>query len=479
MSEEKKIPKVFISYSWKPEEDKEFVKEIADRLISESRIDVLIDRYDLSPGDDKYAYMEKMVTDESVDKVLIFSNCEYTRKADKREGGVGTESTIISQEVYKKVTQNKFIPILLEKNEKDEPCFPTFIKSRIYIDFSDVAKIEDEYEKLVRFIYNKPLDKKPSLAEKTPSYITEEDPLQLKVHYKLERFKNAVIEGRRNIPVLIEDYLDNFIEDVSKLKIEDNKEDIPPDQKVYDIILITKSIRDNFLNFFELLIKLNEDDYKEILHKHIESWSELINLEDDNYNTETKRCSQHYKFLFKELFLYLITIAIQKEKFNLVIYLLTTPYWVRIKSEEYKNRDFTYLYTHIKSLDADRKSRIGSLQKSIATDILVERMDYKKTNLNLLQETDRLFHYLSLLSEEYSFWFPYLTMYYVGDISFMKKAESKIYFDKIKGTFKVENVGQLKEKINNIPRRKRDLYDHNYNMVDIAEGLNVNNLAKY
>ncbi|HCN37382.1 MAG TPA: hypothetical protein DIS94_06695 [Bacteroidetes bacterium] len=480
MSAELTRPKVFISYSWKPEEHKELVKDIADRLVQESGIDVMLDRYDLNPGDDKYAYMERMVTDKTISKVLIFSNQEYTNKANNREGGVGTESTIISQEVYQKVTQNKFIPILLEKNHNGEPCLPTFIKSRIHFDFSDAVKFEDEYEKLVRFLYNKPIDKKPELGA-IPSFILENDPVRIKFHHRLERFKNAVLEGKKNTHVLVEEYLNGFIEDISQLRIEDDNREVPEDEKIYDMILKTKAFRDDFLEFFEWMIKLETKEYIEILHKHIESWSELVSLEErDSYDSKkVLRNSQHYKFLLKELFLYIITIALQKEKFEVVDYILNIPFWVKDHYGEEKSMDFTFLYNTIDSLDRERKSRMNSNRLSISTDLLIDegRMDYKRINLNHLQETDRILHYVSYLHGDYSFWFPYLTMYRVKDLSLMKKAESKRFFEKIKCIFQINDIEELKSKINEIPESKRNYYDFIYKLVDINSGLNVSNLA--
>ena len=47
-------------------------------------VDVILDIWDLKEGDDKYAFMEKMVTDESVTHVLAFSDSEYAAKADAR-----------------------------------------------------------------------------------------------------------------------------------------------------------------------------------------------------------------------------------------------------------------------------------------------------------------------------------------------------------------------------------------------------------
>lgn len=47
--------------------------------------------------------MESMVQDSSIDKVLIICDKGYKEKADDREGGVGTETQIITPTLYGKV----------------------------------------------------------------------------------------------------------------------------------------------------------------------------------------------------------------------------------------------------------------------------------------------------------------------------------------------------------------------------------------
>lgn len=47
--------------------------------------------------------MEKSVLDESITNVLILIDPTYAKKANERAGGVGTETQIISAEVYNKV----------------------------------------------------------------------------------------------------------------------------------------------------------------------------------------------------------------------------------------------------------------------------------------------------------------------------------------------------------------------------------------
>ena len=71
----------------------------------------------------------------------------YSQKADARKAGVGTESQIISKEVYEKVDQSKFIPIVCEFDDNGEPFLPTFLKSRIWIDFSTPEASNENWER--------------------------------------------------------------------------------------------------------------------------------------------------------------------------------------------------------------------------------------------------------------------------------------------------------------------------------------------
>ncbi len=78
-SAEIKTPKVFISYSWTSQQHQERVREWADRLLSDG-VDVILDIYDLQEGQDKNAFMEKMVTDPNVTHVLVICDKGYAEK---------------------------------------------------------------------------------------------------------------------------------------------------------------------------------------------------------------------------------------------------------------------------------------------------------------------------------------------------------------------------------------------------------------
>ena len=142
-----KIPKIFISYSWSSDA---LVLELANRLVFHG-VDVVLDKWDLKEGNDKYEFMERCVNDSSI-KVLIICDKAYAQKANDRTGGVGDETVIISSEVYGNARQEKFIPIIAERDEEGKEYVPTYIKTRIYIDLSNPEKYEEEYEKLLRNI---------------------------------------------------------------------------------------------------------------------------------------------------------------------------------------------------------------------------------------------------------------------------------------------------------------------------------------
>lgn len=102
------MTKVFISYAWESEEHREWVKALADRLLSDG-IDAVLDQYDLELGDRLPQFMEQSV--RSSDYVLIVCTPAYKQKADARIGGVGYEGHIISGELFSGHNERKFMSL--------------------------------------------------------------------------------------------------------------------------------------------------------------------------------------------------------------------------------------------------------------------------------------------------------------------------------------------------------------------------------
>ncbi len=161
----KKAPIVFISYSWESEEHNKWVKKFADELI-ENGIDVRLDRYDISFGDRLPYFMEKQITES--DYVLIICTEEYKRKADNREKGVGYESHIISDELYNKHNDKKFIPVLKQGNFST--AIPVFLGGKYAVDLSGENIDEDNFKDLLTTIFG--MRKKPKLG-KQPTFLKD------------------------------------------------------------------------------------------------------------------------------------------------------------------------------------------------------------------------------------------------------------------------------------------------------------------
>lgn len=183
-------PKLFISYCWSNPEHEEWVLRLGTEL-RENGVDVILDKWDLKEGNDANAFMEKMVSDEEIKKVILVIDEQYSDRANARKGGVGTETQIISAEVYESVDQNKFVAVIASKALDGRAKLPIFYKSRIYIDLSDEELYGKNFEQLLRWIYNKPLNVKPDLGKK-PIFLDGEEKISLGTSVSYRRLIDAI-----------------------------------------------------------------------------------------------------------------------------------------------------------------------------------------------------------------------------------------------------------------------------------------------
>jgi hypothetical protein len=141
-----RAPRALLSHSWDEPEHKQWVKEFAERLQGESGVEIIFDGWHLNPGDDKLHFMEQTVAKSNF--VIVVCTTTYAERANKREGGVGYESMIITSELAEHILTNKFIPVMRKGSWSSS--LPTYLKSRMGVNLSDQPYHEDEYEKLLR-----------------------------------------------------------------------------------------------------------------------------------------------------------------------------------------------------------------------------------------------------------------------------------------------------------------------------------------
>lgn len=162
MEYEEIVPKVFISYSWSSEAHKQWVLELAEKLVAKSGVEVILDRWHGVVGHDRFHFMEESI--KVADKVLVICDKTYCEKANGRHGGVGTETIIITPDVYKDTKQEKFIPISLEE-DNGEYILPDFFKSRFALSMK-LGDLDKSYKELERLIWEEPLLTPPPRGKK-------------------------------------------------------------------------------------------------------------------------------------------------------------------------------------------------------------------------------------------------------------------------------------------------------------------------
>lgn len=487
MATSQTTPVVFISYSWKPFSNKQKTIQLAERLTNDG-VNVIIDEWNLSEGQDKYEFMEKMVNDPEVKRVLLICNKDYATKANTKKGGVGIESLIVSNEIYTKVDQTKFIPIIFEKDEKGEAYTPTFIKSRIFIDLSNDEIFEEEYEKLLRNIFDKPLSRRPALGT-APAYISEDEPVFLRTSHKVASIKTALINEKKNFQVFIDDYYASFIEALKDFEIK--TEDIPSGVPIYEVVLEKieelKVLRNDFIDFLETIctysFEFNTDKFISFYEKLLEF---LFQLDADRYPTNTHgflRVDQ-FRFFYYELFLYTFAVLWEKERFKELGELLHTSFVVNNGSTSYIST-FGLFNQPIESLRF-RNVKLQSRRISPTADLIKQRADHSRYNFDKLKENDALLFYIAVMmranpdysEEQWHRWWPHTSAYRLINLNMLQKIVSKRYFEKVKPTFNVTSVEQLKGKIQFVIDSKTDFsQSYEYQLPSITRAFEFDKIS--
>lgn len=331
-------PRAFISYSWSSPGHQARIRQWAEQMVNDG-VDVVLDVWDLNEGDDKYAFMEKMVTDESVTHVLVFSDSEYSVKADTRKAGVGTESQIISREVYSKVQQSKFIPVVCEFDESGEPCLPVFLKSRIWIDFSSPEAANDNLEKLIRVLYGKPAYNKPSLG-KAPTYITTKDivPASPAVT-KFVALKQAIIQEKRGLKLYRQDFLGACYSYADTLRIRERPDEMNMGERVLEDCGKLKLVRDHIVDWVLLESEFNQSE--EFGDSLIEMLERLLDLKSrpTEVNSWSDVWFEAHRVFVYETFLYIIAALIKTGALS-ILHLVLTNHYLLPETEWYGDNRF-------------------------------------------------------------------------------------------------------------------------------------------
>lgn len=482
-----KTPKLFVSYSWTTPEYEDWILNLATEL-RESGVDVILDKWDLKEGDDANAFMERMVTDESVDKVLIVCDRKYAEKADRRSGGVGTETQIISAKVYESVEQSKFVLVVAERDDKGKAYLPTYYTGRIYIDLCDDDNYSKNFEQLIRWVYDKPLHIKPKLGNR-PVFLTEGDTLSLETNVVFRRAIDAVKNGKNYADGAVAEYFQTYASNLENFRLQSNMTKQDLDDLIVENIDLFIPYRNQFIELLNVLAKYREVEFVgDQIHNFFESTIPYL-YSERGFNNYRDWEYDNYRFILEELFLYSLAVLLMHEKFISASFLILLDYYNEILYQELreKQQDFNIFQNYLDSLEYRNKNKSETKWLSLHANILKERCTGISVKFHHVQQADFI---LFLLSSKncieknnltyYSRWHPKTLIYtdsYRGSFEIFRKAESKRYFDKLKCIFNVDKKEELSPIFEAFKERNLTVPQWGFNSIHPSYLANFDNLC--
>lgn len=448
-------PRAFISYAWTDADHQQWVIDLATRLKGEG-IDVVLDVWNLTAGQDKYHYMERMVADPEIGYVLMICNARYAKKANAREGGVGDETTIITPEVYSNAANTKFIPVLSERDAEGKAILPSYLTSRIYVDLSSDQVYEDGYEMLLRKLHGEPEFPEPPLGKK-PAYLQDGATIGSTTRPKLKRAITALEQGKPSARAAAGDHFEAVAEAIANLRIEG--QDRPLDDLILEAIRTNKHLRDETLDLVEVLVGAAPRETAE--HLLLEFFERLLGACHSQSGSATEAAFEAVRFMTMELFLHVVTVLLNGDHLEILTTLLEDDYVYR----EFGNRKvekFGAFYFSLDTIDRRRKQRLGVNRTSLVADLIKERADRKKSSFERLQEVDLLLYLRSQFTHGYG-WYPKTLVYlssYVQPFDIFVAEGSKRRFARLSAVLDVRDTEELRKKYESLDPSVRSLRFH-------------------
>lgn len=376
-------PKIFVSYSWSNEDHQSWVLRLAERMVSDG-VDVILDKWDLRVGHDANVFMEQMVTDPAVAKVILVCDRVYVEKADGRRGGVGKEAQILTREIYEKADQNKYAAVITERDEHGKAYIPAYYGGRQFIDFTDEDKAEASYEELLRWIYDRPYYVKPKIG-KAPTFISEPETVITGTSSRFKRAEQAIRSGSPTARGLVVEFGDALIQEfIERAPVKTDK---PFDEEVERA---ADTMRPALRNLNELVLtiaRFSGTGFDAILQI-------LERLADLTHPTEqvtawNEEQFDPYRMMCYEGFVAMTAILIGERRFDLLEMAVDYSYYVAdpFRTLDTSQMNFRVFWQGLPSFE-NRKRRLQSRERDMYATLINEIYSASFPSMESLVQAD-------------------------------------------------------------------------------------------
>ena len=180
--------RVFISYSHDDWPHKGWILNLATRLVANG-VDAILDQWDIRLGGDLPQFMENGL--RGADRVLAVCSAIYVEKANSGRGGVGYEKMILTGQLMRNIGSDRIIPVIRNNSLKD--VLPTFLLTRLYVDFRDDQDFESRYSELLREIHGHQVAPRPALGSNP--FVMPLVEIEPRLSFAPERYISPALSG--------------------------------------------------------------------------------------------------------------------------------------------------------------------------------------------------------------------------------------------------------------------------------------------
>lgn len=466
-------PKLFISYSWSSMDHQAWVLDLAERLRANG-VDVILDKWDLTEGQDSIAFMEQMVSDPDVTHVAMISDKTYAKKADGREGGVGTETTIISQRVYQSQSQSKFVLVVPSRDDQGNAYIPAYYAGRIYIDLSDEATSGGEFERLLRWVFGKPLNPKPPLGNR-PAFLTGDAECSLGTEVQKHRAEEAIRNGKVFSVAATEEYFEKCAAALEDFEVAEDA-DLDMDA-LLRAIERTIPARNELARMFHLIAQYNAGgEMIACVRRFFEACMELATRQSVSQGRLDDR-RDPIRFLIGELFLYFVAALLDRGRIEAVREFISPIFFTRASGLDRQPLEgYWQLYGHMES---ERRLSQHLRKVSARAFLLNSRSKDSGFKFDSIAQADVVVWLRTVGIVDRSAWWPAVTPVYVSryaPLEVFARSASSAYFSRIMPLIGVESKDAFLDGTGPW-RRAMSEWRLGMDHVDFGSILNFANLA--
>lgn len=365
-------PIVFVSYSWSSQEYVDKVVRFVQDL-RRSGVEVRFDQLDLTEGQNKYHFMERMLSDPEVDRVLILCDPSYAEKADSKRAGVGAETLIITPEVYENAEQSRIIPVIMER-ENGLVRVPIYLRGSLYFDLSGPDRAF-HFQRLVRRLHGRPDLEREPLGER-PAYVDDTRPA-LRTGAALDIFIDTVDRGAKNPNLRLREFCGSLFDALGDLTAPPTDREAPTvaDEWIVAAIADTEPYRAEYLRAVLYIADQDEPEpFLGELHRLFERLTAArLNRSLACYGNETD--ATPLGFVTREFFLYTVGALLDRGHVR-ATRVLFRPLQIASSAGASGTllRSFSALDPTLRPLDVHRNHRLGLRSRSLSGSMMRERL---------------------------------------------------------------------------------------------------------